>query len=81
MFTFLRKGKQVQMQLLQHPKHSNVDNPNNVRREASSHCSKKKENLKAKLEQLETDTVSSKISETCRETSMDLRSVTSQELI
>jgi len=43
------------MQWLQDPNQSNVDNPNNVIREASRHFrNKKKDYLKAKIEELET---------------------------
>ena len=44
------------MQWLQDPSQSNVDNLNNVRSEASRHFrNKKKEYLKAKIEELETN--------------------------
>ena len=44
------------MQWLQHPKQSNVDNLNNGKREASRHFrNKKKEYLKAEIEELETN--------------------------
>ena len=44
------------MQWVQNPSQSNVDNPNNVRREAGRHFRKeKKEYLKAKIEELETN--------------------------
>ena len=44
------------MQWVQDPSQSNVDNLNNVRREASRHFrNKKKENLKAKNEELQTN--------------------------
>jgi len=42
------------MQRLQDPDHSNVDNLNNVRREASKNFKNKKEYLKAKTDELET---------------------------
>jgi len=43
------------MHWVQDPRKSNVDNLNNVRREASWYCrNKKKEQLKAKIEELET---------------------------
>ena len=43
------------MQWLQNPNQSNVDNLNSVRREASGHSrNKKKEYLKAKIDELET---------------------------
>jgi hypothetical protein len=34
MLTLFRTKKHIKMQWLQHPDNSNVDNPNNVRREA-----------------------------------------------
>jgi hypothetical protein len=44
------------MQWIQDPSQSNLDNLNNVRQEASRHFRKKlKEYLKAKIEELETD--------------------------
>ena len=44
------------MQLIQDPSRSNVDNLNNVRRDASRHFrNKKKAYLKAKIEELETN--------------------------
>jgi len=44
------------MQWVQNPTQSNVDNLNNVRPEASRHFrNKKKESLKAKIEELETN--------------------------
>jgi len=44
------------LQCLQDPKQSNVDNPNNVRCEGSRHFrNKEKEYLKAKIEELETN--------------------------
>ena len=44
------------MQWVHDPNQSNVDNLNNVKREASSHLrNKKKEYLKAKIEELETN--------------------------
>jgi len=43
------------MHWLQDPNQSNVGNPNNVRREANRHFrNKKKEYLKAKIDELET---------------------------
>jgi len=43
------------MQWVQDPTQSNVDNLNNVRREASRHFRNKKGYLKAKIEELETN--------------------------
>jgi hypothetical protein len=44
------------MQWLQDPNHSNVDNVNNLRHEASRYCRhKKKEYLEAKIDELETN--------------------------
>jgi hypothetical protein len=45
MFSFLGQRKQAKMQWLQDPSQSNVDNLNNVRREASRHLKKKKEGI------------------------------------
>jgi hypothetical protein len=48
--------KQAKMQWLQNPNQSKVDNLNNVRREASRHFrNKKKDYLKAKINELETN--------------------------
>jgi hypothetical protein len=53
---FLDQRKQGKMQWLQNPNQSNVDNLNNVRREASRHFgNKKKEYLKGKVNVLETN--------------------------
>jgi len=44
------------MQWIQFPSRSNVDNPNNIRRDASRHFrNKKKAYLKVKIEELETN--------------------------
>jgi hypothetical protein len=52
---FLDQRKQARMQWIQDPSRSNVDNLNNVRREASRHFrNKKKAYLKAKIEERET---------------------------
>ena len=59
---FLDQRKQAKMQWLQDPNQSNVDDLNNVRREANNHFrNKKSEYLKAKIDELET---SSKIRNT-----------------
>jgi hypothetical protein len=51
----LDQRKQAKIQWLQDPNQSNADNPNNIRHEASRHFrNKKKENLKAKFDELET---------------------------
>jgi hypothetical protein len=53
---FLDQRKQDKMRWLQHPYQSNVDNLNNVRRKANRHFrNKKKEYLKAKINELESD--------------------------
>jgi hypothetical protein len=53
---FLDQRKQAQMQWIQDPSRSNVDNMNNVRRYAKRHFrNKKKAYLKAKIEELETN--------------------------
>jgi hypothetical protein len=52
----LDKRKQAKMQWLQNPSHSNVDNMNKVRREVNRFFrNKKKAYLKAKIEELETN--------------------------
>jgi len=52
----LDQRKQAKKQWVQNPSQSNVDNLNNVRREARRHFrNKKKEYLKAKIEELETN--------------------------
>jgi hypothetical protein len=52
----LDQRKRAKMQLIQNPSQSNVDNLNNVRREASRHFrNKKNAYLKAKIEKLETN--------------------------
>ena len=65
------------MQWLQHPNQSNIDNLNNVRHEGSN----KKDYLKAKIDELETNSKIKKISETYIGVSMNLRRVTILELI
>jgi len=81
MFTTLDKRKQTKLQWLQDSNQSNVDNLNNVTREASRHFRiKKKEYLKAEIDKRETNS-KIKISETCTGTSMTLRRVTNPELM
>jgi hypothetical protein len=54
--SFLDQRKQAKMQWIQDPSQSNVDNPNNVRRDVSRHIrNKKKAYLKPKIEELETN--------------------------
>jgi hypothetical protein len=70
------------MQWVQDPNQNNVDNLYNVRREASRHFrNKKKEYLKAKIQELETKSKVKKKSENCIGASMILRRVTCLELI
>jgi hypothetical protein len=53
---FVDQKTQAKMWWLQDPNKSNIDNRNNVRREASRHFrNKKKEYLKAKIDELETN--------------------------
>jgi hypothetical protein len=53
---FLDQRKQAKMQWLQDPNQSNIDNLNNVRHEASRRFrSKKKECLRAKIDELKTN--------------------------
>jgi hypothetical protein len=69
------------MQWLQDPNQSNVDNLNNVKRKAIIHFrNKKKEYLKAKIDEFETNSTI-KTSEACKEASIILRRVTGLELI
>jgi len=67
------------MQWVKEPSQSNVDNLNNVILEASTHFrNKKKEYLKAKIEELGTNS-KTKILGTCIGASMTLRRVTTLE--
>ena len=51
MFRFLDQRKHAKMQWLRYPNQNNVDNLNNVRREARKHSkNKKKAHWKAKIE-------------------------------
>jgi hypothetical protein len=77
----LNHRKQDKMQWLQDPSQNIVDNLNNVRRETSRHSrNKKKEYLKAKINEPETNS-KIKILGTCRGASMTLRRVASLELM
>jgi hypothetical protein len=77
---FLDQRKQAKMQWLRDLNQSNVDNLNNVRREASRpYSNKNKEYLKAKFDELETRSKIKRISETFIKTSMTSRIVTSLE--
>jgi len=80
---FLDERKQAKMQWLQDPNQSNVDNLNNVRTEASRHFrNHKKEYLKAKIDELETNSKIKVInSDLYRGINDLLRKVTSLELI
>ena len=56
MFTSYYQRKQAKIQWLQEPNHSNIDNLNNIRRKASWHFrNKKKEYVKANIDELETN--------------------------
>jgi len=69
------------MQWIQDPSRSNVDNLNNVRSDASRHFrNQKKAYLKAKIEELETNSKINNIRDLYR-VSMTLRRVTSLELL
>jgi len=62
---FLDQRKQALRQWLQDPDQTNVDHLSNVRRESIRHFrNTKRENLKSKIDELET--LRSKISETCK---------------
>jgi hypothetical protein len=65
------------MQWLHDPNRSNVDDINNVRREAKN----KKEYLRDKIDELETNIKIKKISDSFTGASVNLRRVTSLELI
>ena len=53
---FLDQRKQAKMQWVQGSRQSNVDNPNNVRYDTSRHFrNKKKAYLKARIEEIETN--------------------------
>ena len=73
---FLDQRKQAKMLWLQDPSQSNVYNLNNIRHEASRHFrNKKKECLKAKMEELVTNSTLKNVRD------LILRRVTSLELI
>jgi tRNA A37 threonylcarbamoyladenosine dehydratase len=81
MFTFLDQRKQAEVRWLQDPNQSSADNLNRVRLAASRHFrNKKEEYMKAKINELETDS-KVKMSDTCVGASVILRRVTSLELI
>ena len=81
MFRFLDKRNQAKLQWVHDPSQRNADNLNNVRRDASRHFrNKKKAYLKAKIEELETNSKIKNIRDLYR-ASVTLRRVTSLELI
>ena len=64
---FLDERKQAKLQWVQDPSQKTVDNLKNVRREASRHFrNKKKAYLKAKIEDLETNSKIKNIRDLCR---------------
>jgi hypothetical protein len=64
---FLDQRKKAKMQWIQDPSQSNVDNLNNVRRDASRHFrNKKKAYLKAEIEELETNSKINNVRDLCR---------------
>jgi len=76
---FLDQRKQAKMQWLPDPNQRSVDNLNNVRREASRHFrNKTKEYLKAKIEELETNSMIKNL-RNCLGASVTLRRVPSLE--
>jgi hypothetical protein len=78
---FLDEKKQDKMQWLQDPTQSNEDNLNTVKREVSRHFKNiKKEYLKAKIMNLETNVIP-RISQTCTGPSKILKRVTILDLI
>jgi hypothetical protein len=65
---FFDQRKQAKMQWIQDPSHNNADNLNNVRCEASRYFrNKKKEYLKAKIEELPTNSKIKNIRDLYRE--------------
>jgi hypothetical protein len=55
-FGILDQRKQAKIQWIQDPSQNSVDYPNNLKRDASRHFrNKKKAHLKAKIEELETN--------------------------
>jgi len=78
----LDQRKQDKIQWVQDPDQSNVDNLNNVRREANRHFrNKKKVYLKAEIEELETNSRIKKMLGTCIGASVTLTRVTRLEII
>ena len=78
---FLDQRKQAKIQWIQDPSQSMVDNLNNVRREVSRHFrNKKKAYLRAKIEELETNSKIQNI-HTCIGASVTLRRGTSLVVI
>ena len=79
MFTILYQRKLTKIQWLQDPNQSNIDNLNNMRREAIRQVwkKKKKEYQKVKIDELER----SKVSQICIGLSVILRRVNGLKLI
>ena len=78
---FLDQRRLAKMQWVEDPNQSNVDNLNNVRREASRHFrNTKKDYLKAKIDELETNSKIKNIRDLCRGIKI-LRRVAGIELI
>ena len=78
---FLDQRKWAKIQWIQDPSQSNVDNMNNVGSEVSRHFrNKKKAYLRAKIEELETNSKIKKLG-TCIGASMTLRRGTSLDVI
>ena len=76
-FTFLDERKQARTQWLQDLYKSNIDNLNNVRREASRHFrNTNKKYLKARIEELEINGKKKSILHTCIGVSVTSRRVT-----
>ena len=79
---FLDQRKRAKMQWVQDSSQRNVDNLNTVRREVSRHFrNKKKAYLRAKVEELETNSKIKKILGTCIGATMTLRRGTSLDVI
>jgi hypothetical protein len=73
MFKFLDQREQAKMQWIQDPSKRNIDNLNNVRRDVSRHLrNKNKAYLKAKIEELETNSKINNVRDLYRGTSLEL---------
>ena len=65
-YDFRDQKKQAKTQWLRCPTHNTVDNPKNLRREASRNFKKQKAYMKAKIDELETNSKAKNIRDLCR---------------